>query len=288
MRATRVGAASVLVAGFLALVLARPADAQIFPPVDVHAALERVAHGGWHPMPTDPEWLAVKSALEWELAAAPRGELASEVRRAAVRIEVGVSPLVSHDPRTASFSVDTRPWISTTVPIPYFVELYASMDGGEWTLVAAADSGATCDARVVDVAWRAPVSLDFHHVRLLADLYHLARLAPGSTPRCGIRRKNTISKADAPAGPYVPTAPQDSMPLPTRDRSALSHERKSLPGLSFGLLDTGSARLRAGHGPAHAGVAGPGYSVFMTSLRWTRCPIWLGCLPTSGRARTSW
>jgi hypothetical protein len=275
MRATRVAArVSNLTAAVLALVAARHAGAQSFTPVDVHAALERLAHADWHPMPTDPEWLAVKSALDWELAASPRGEAASTVRQAAVRIEVGVSPLVSHDPRTASFSLDTRPWISTEIPLPYFVELYASVDGGQWTLVAAADGGATCEARVGDVAWPAPVSRAFHHVRLVADVYQLARPASAGSPRCGIRRRETSgSAADGPAGSI------DTVALPTREPSALSHDRRTLPGLSFGALDASprpeaGVRLDArrneatGPGPSATRVSvEPEYSVFIRNAQ---------------------
>jgi hypothetical protein len=199
-------------------------------------------------MRTDPDWLQVQAALDRELRVSPNGTLAARVRQAAVRIEVGVSPLVSHDARSATLGLDTRPWISTAVSVPYFVELYASMDGGEWTLVAAADSGATCDARVVDVAWPAPPDLGFHHVQFLADVYQLAGPARGGAARCGIRQGEGRKNAS-----IAPSTSARTVTPPRLVGPALSRERKRLPGLSFGLLDTGASRLRAGNGRGHGG-----------------------------------
>jgi hypothetical protein len=90
--------------------------------------------------------------------------------RAAIPLVPDVSPLISSVDCLPSYDVSSRPVLNLPASISYEAELYASVDGGDYTKVTAVRSGrsygAKLDAWLPDAA-RSP---GFHHVRSLAYL----------------------------------------------------------------------------------------------------------------------
>ncbi len=211
------------------------------PDRELRASLTRMLDDNWHPMLTDPEWLALRSRLDSELQFRPNGPLAMLARRAAVRIEFAPNSLVSQEPGTG-FDLDTRPWFQLKMPLRYLVEIDASEDGDTWLPIAAAFDSSRCGASVGSKDGRLDFRPGMHRLQLRARVA-LLRSTPGP--------EHPDNECVFAGGP--PTA-SNTWPR-AQGQQILGEYQQSLAGISFMTIASGDPdplARRAATTSAHA------------------------------------
>jgi hypothetical protein len=176
---------------------------------------------GWHPQLNDPLWLDLRPALETAFDSRPPGVMSVLARRAAARVEVAADPVVSVSAPASMLLLDTRPWFELATPLPYFVEIHATLDNAAPFLIAAAFSGHQCGARTIDIGWPYEIGIGFHRIAISIDVAYLERMPANATNNCAFSKRGMN---------------QQDWPQPGRAR-VVAIEHRPLPGIAFVMFD---------------------------------------------------
>lgn len=181
--------------------------------------LEEMVRDEWVPTDRDPGWLTLQRVMNEELKERPHGSLAALIRRAAARVDVGVSSVVVRRNDQLNISFDAQPRFTLDTPIPYVAHIYASVDGGEWILLGRVRGESGCGTSGSNVTSK--LKPGFYRMQLAADVSFLRESANGSdSKQCEIAGERNAGDAET---------------LNPELESVIQRERRVLPAVSFGI-----------------------------------------------------
>ena len=182
--------------------------------------LEEMVRDEWVPTERDPGWLVLQRMMDEELKQRPHEPLAALIRRAAAYVDVEAANIVVRRSNQLNISLHAQPRFSLDAPIPYVVEIQASVDGGEWFLLGRVRGGSGCGtSRNIVASTLAP---GFHRMQLAADVSFLREQIGGSD----VNRCEIAGDRHAPAAETLDPTPDN----------VIQHERRVLPAVSFGIF----------------------------------------------------